>query len=600
MKVSSPTARMVDWLTRTELRLGIFGVVAVAAVYVGFIAVPVAAAENLIRSWGYYIIASTFVWWLAALWRNRAPGWLLWRELTRAGWVCVGLISLFTVLAAAHEDRGGKILFDEFAIQSTAFNMHYFREVATMVRGYDLLGVFASTDNYLDKRPYFFAFLVSLTHDLTGYRSANAWWLNLALYPVTLGLVAWVGRLLAGWRGACLAVALLGSLPVFGMNATGTGMELLNIAMILLVVITGARYLESPDEKRQSALVLSVILLAQTRYESALYVGLVALVVLHGWWRARRVVLSWAGIAAPALLVPLALHNKVLSNSPEMWELKGNQTSRFSAEYLPDNLAGAVRFFFNRDLAQGNSVLLVMLGAVGLVWLVMLAVRRRGRLTGFAPVRFSLGWIGAGMAANTVLVSFYYWASFDDPMASRFSLPLHLLLVFAAVQLAMACDRRFACSAILTVVAMVFTLGFSIPKEAHHLYARVGIDEVNWELRTVAQMPPAPRIVISNKSTLPWLMEKIPSILISRARGMADRLAAQLAERTFPEILVTQSLRPTTVDGQHQLVPEDRLPDDYRLELIVEKRFGTKIDRISRLVNIGSEPVEKPRLGELR
>lgn len=570
---------------------------ALAAVYAGFIAVPFPVAETFIRGWGFYVIALTFVWWVAALWRSReaaAGGGGDWRRPPAGLLVSAALVTLFTVLACVHEEFGSKILFDEYVVQSTAFNMHYFREVATMVRGYDLLGVFASTDNYLDKRPYFFAFLLSLVHDLTGYRSANAGALNAVLFPITLGLAGWLGRRLAGWRGAALVVALLGSLPLLAQNATGAGIELLNVAMLLLAVLLGARFLAVPDEARLSAFVLTVVLLAQTRYESALYAGVAAGVIVVGWWRGGRIVLSWASIAAPALLVPLALHNKVLSNSPELWELKESQTTRFSAEYLPGNLEGAARFLFNVDLTHANSLLLVGLGAAGLVWLLALAVRHRLRLGRLPPVAAALLCFGLGMAANTVLVQFYYWASFDDPMSARFGLPLHLILAFAALPLALALDRRGPASLVLTGAAVVFALGFSVPKQSHHLYARVGIDEIAWELRTVAARPPVQRIVVSNKSTLPWLLEKTPSILIVRARGMADRLAEQLATNAFPEILVTQSLRPTSIDGWHQLVPEDRLPAGYRLEPVAEKRFGTKIARISRLVAIDSPAPADP------
>jgi len=59
-----------------------------------------------------------------------------------------------------------------------------------------------------------------------------------------------------------------------------------------------------------------------------------------------------------------------------------------------------------------------------------------------------------------------------------------------------------------------------------------------------------------------------------------------MGEGQFAEILVTQTLRPTSAQGAHELLPEDRLPPNFKLELIAEHRFGTKIARISRLVAI--------------
>jgi len=62
----------------------------------------------------------------------------------------------------------------------------------------------------------------------------------------------------------------------------------------------------------------------------------------------------------------------------------------------------------------------------------------------------------------------------------------------------------------------------------------------------------------------------------------------------FREILVTQSLRPRSADGQFQLVPEEELPPWIHLELVAERRFGTKLARISRVVAIDLPADFKP------
>ena len=355
---------------RPDFRLGLFGLAAVAAVWLGFLGVAVATANIFVKRFGYYIMLLTFALWVAALWRlwrgRRVEAPLDRREKILAGLV-IALLSFMALTAAPFRS---KVLYDEFVLQSTAFNLHFFRDVATMARGYDILGVFLSTDNYLDKRPYFFPFLLSLVHDLTGYRIANVYALNAALLPVSLGLAYFQGRRLAGVCGGFLAVLLLGSLPLLGQNATGAGMELLNVCMLLGVMALAAAWLRAPDETRLTALVLGAVLLTQTRYESALYAFAAALVILFGWWRSRRIVLSWPAILAPLLLVPSALQNKVLANTPLLWELKENQDSRFSTAYLPVNLRGASHFLFNTTPHFANSVLLSALGLAGLLWVI--------------------------------------------------------------------------------------------------------------------------------------------------------------------------------------------------------------------------------------
>ncbi len=564
----------------------LFGLSALAAVWFGFIGISVAAADQIVKRGGYYVMLFTVVLWGVALWRLwcvRLPS----VALSRREKLSAGLaIALLTVMALTAEPFRSKILYDEFVLQATAFNMHFFRDVATMVRGYDILGVFLSTDNYLDKRPYFFPFLLSLVHDLTGYRIANAYALNAVLMPVSLVLAYFQGRRLAGLFGGFVAVLFLGSLPLLAQSATGAGMELLNVCMLLGVTALAAAWLRQPDETRLSALVLGTVLLAQTRYESALYAAAAAAVIVLGWWRARRIVLSWSAVIAPLLLVPYALQNKVLSHTPVMWELKDNQDSRFSTAYLSGNLKGAAHFLFNTTSAFANSALLSVLGFVGLLWVAWRLLRSRPAPLSADPDRLALFCFSLGMVANTGLIMFYYWSKLDDPIASRFALPFYLTLTFAAVLLFGQLDKKFRASPALLVVLSLYTLGVSASQFGYHLYSHLGTDELSWESRYVASRPPGLRIVITNKSTLPWLIEKTPSILISRARLVADRLQYQLREHTFTEILVIQTLRPTTAHGDHQLLAEEKLPPGFHLELLVEKRFGTKLTRVSRLVAI--------------
>jgi len=578
---------------RPLIALAGVGLIAVVAVYVGFIALESPDAELLINVWGYYVMAGTFALWLISLWQIR-------RRFLESTWqadppraarfgvvAALGVCAILMVAVAGLESFRSKILFDEFVLQSTAFNMHFFREVSTMVRGYELMGAFTSLDNYLDKRPYFYPFLVSLVHDLTGYRTTNAHFLNFALMPLVLMLVYDLGRQWFGWRGGLMGLLLLGGLPLFGQNATGSGMEMINLLMLLLAVRTGGLYLRSPDGPSLTAFCLTVVLLAQSRYESALYVGCAGLVIAVGWWRSGKLVLSAGAALTPLLLIPVAWHNKVLSNTPVLWEMKENQVSRFGSEHVADNAVGVWEYLFSSSRDLSNSLFVSGAGAVGLVVVAGLALRHARRIKRWEPHALVGCAFMVGVLANLVLVLFYFWSRFTDPMASRFSLPLYTAMCLAAVVPLSWLARRFRPTLpIFVTLALLSFVGWSAPKHAHHVYSRMGTDELEWERRTVAAMPEKNRIVLTNKSTLVWLLDKVPSLLLGRAKLVEDRIAHQLSQPTFQEILVTQALRPVSAAGYHQVVPEDQLPENFELEKITERRFGTKIARISRLVAI--------------
>jgi hypothetical protein len=451
---------------RSDLRLAAFGLSAVASVYLGFFGVSVTRAESLVEHGGYYVLLLAFALFLHSLWRAfRERRFAFESALTRRQLLVViatvGVLSLFAIKA---EPARSKILNDEFVLQSTAFNMHYFRDVAMVTRGYDIEGLFISTNNYLDKRPYFYPLLVSLVHDFTGYRLLNAYLVNMALMPAALALIFIFGRLLSGWRGGLLAVVLLGSLPLLGQNATGSGMELLNVVMILATMTLAVVYLRTPAEQTLTALVLAAVLLAQSRYESALYVLPVAVIVLCGWVRAGRVILTWQVILVPLLLVPYALQNKVLSNSPQMWELTDNATTRFSTVYFAKNAENAFHFLFSRSNELANSVLLSAVGIVALAWSLWQLITRWSAWRVLQPELTALLLFGAAMLGNTLLVFCYYWSGFTDRMASRLSLPLHLVFAFTAVLLFSRIDRWWPATRIALAAGCLFFFWVTISK----------------------------------------------------------------------------------------------------------------------------------------
>ena len=159
-------------------------------------------------------------------------------------------------------------------------------------------------------------------------------------------------------------------------------------------------------------------------------------------------------------------------------------------------------------------------------------------------------------------------------------------MAFAAVGFVTTIARRVPVLGVVLLALGFGSVAAATAKFGYHLYSHMGVAEVEWQQRFIDGLPPASRLVVTNQSTVPWLLRKTPSILVGRARLVADRLHHQLHEPTFGEILVMQTLRPSTADGDHQVVPSDILPDFFQLELLAEKRFGTRISRISRLVGV--------------
>jgi hypothetical protein len=572
----------------------LFALSAAAALYAGYFAIPPIQAGHLIINCGYYYILgvfSLFVYYALRLARSRREVWRGWIARPGAAGAAIAAGTAFGVWSDSFKH---KILYDEFVIQGTAYVMHATKQVSTILRAYNIFGTWLPIDFYLDKRPYFFPFLVSLLHDLTGYRVANMFALNVACAAALLGLLYWFTRELAGRAAALFAVALFALMPLFGQNATGAGMDLHNLTMVALVASLGVLYLRVPSDDRLSLFVLGAVLLTQSRYESILFVAPTALVIAAGWMRAGRAVLPWPAVAAPLLLVPYAWHSRVLASEPVFWQLEKGQTSAFGWANVSSNFQGDATFLFNTGPGLANSAYLTVVGLLGLAWFLWCASRwllSRPRPALPAPVLVGAAF-GGGIAVHFGVLLFYWWAKFNDLMAARFALPMCLAFaVLAAVLVRALADRRLPAFRVAWVGLGFWLLTMGMPAIAVKFYTdeNLGMQELDWE-HSFVESRPGPVLVISNKSTIPFLLWHIEVLLGPVAALKGDEIRYHMGLGTFREVIVAQAVRPTSGEGGMGVDPDDLLPPTFHLQTIAEKRFGGRLDRLSRIVSIDPAP----------
>jgi hypothetical protein len=574
-------------------RLLLLALCGALALLIGYFLVPTIAAGHLIIAWGYYYILavfSLFVWYAWKFARAKRAVWMGWLRRPGMAGLALALGLLFAVWGDTFRH---KILFDEFVIQGTAYEMHATKQVSTILRAYNIGGTWLSIDTFLDKRPFFFPFLVSLLHDFTGYRIANMFALNVAFAGAVLGLLYWFARELAGRGPAILAVVLMSTLPLFCQNTSGAAMDMSNLAMIALVACLATLYLRDPGGDRLALLVLGCVLLVESRYESILFVGPTAFVVALGWARARRIILPWPVVVAPLLLVPYAWHSRVLAATPIFWQLQEGQTSAFGLGNIMGNLRGDLAFLFNTGTELPNSWFLSGLGSAGLAWLAYCAWvwwrEGRPRIAPAAAVGLAFG---LGVALHFVVLLFYWWAKFNDSLASRFALPMCLAFsVLAAVLVRGLRDRRVPALRIAAVGFGVWFCTAGLPAIARRLYTEKNLpmQEIQWEHAVIASRP-GPVLLISNKSTIPFVLWHIETVISAVGAQKAEDIRYHMGQDTFKEVLVTQAIRPTDADGDMGVDPNDLMPPSYHLETIAEKRFGGRLDRISRIVSIDPAP----------
>jgi hypothetical protein len=584
-----------------DRRVWLFALISALAAATGFRLVPDSMALEVVRYAGYWSVLAAFLLFVWALWRTFRADLARMRE---AGprvfdWTALAVVGLGGSVLLVHESFGFKIVMDELMLTGTSMDMHFNREVLTPFRGTDIHGTYVIVEGMMDKRPLFFPFLESILHDLTGYRPENAFVLNGILTFVFLGLVNAAGRKLAGRLAGFLGVALFAGLPLLGQNATGGGFELLNIVMILATLLLGARFLELRDDASFTAFCYSGLLLAQVRYESAIFLGPVVLIILWAWWREGRAILTWPVLVAPLFMVACALQNRIFDLRSTAWQLqsKPGMTKPFSLAYIPDNLAHASGFFFGKSTDQPDSLVLSALGCIAIFFLLLLVVKRLRALSAEPAISVAVVFFTLGFAAQFGLMMCYFWGHFDDPVIRRLSLPTHLWMVIAVLAVLQQFPRPAVVRTLLAA-AVLGILAQGVPAMASHAYNQeylAGL-ETAWRRRFIADNPQKDYLMIDKDSIL-WIAHQVSSTPVTAASNRRDSLVFFMKNHVFSDIYVFQGFTIDADTGKMTIRPDDDLGPDYVLETVREEHLALlTLSRISRVTQIrsGDAVLSKP------
>jgi hypothetical protein len=585
----------------TDKRFRLFVLIAIVSAAAGFVLVPNRMALDVVNDTGYWCVLAAFILFVRALWMAYRDDL---RAIGRAGagafdWVTLGVIGLGGTILIVHESFGFKIVMDEVMLVGTSMSMHFSRTVLTPFRGSDIQGAYVIIQGEMDKRQLFFPFLVSILHDVTGYRPANAFALNGILVFIFLALVNATGRKLAGRMAGWLGVALFAGLPLLAQNATGGGFELLNILMILASLLLGARFIERRDEASLTAFCFAAMLLTQVRYESAIFLLPVAGIIAWVWWREGRVILSWPVLAIPPLMIHCALHNRIFGLRESAWQLQSKPgfTVPFSIRYVRSNVAHALGFFFGKPTDQPNSYVLSALGCIGLIFFLLLIMRRLRNLAAESPVSAAAIFFSFGFAVQLGLMMCYFWGQFDDAIIRRLSLPTHLWMVIAVLAVLPQFPKPGTVKVLLGVV-LLGILAQGVPSMAAHAYNQeylAGL-ETEWRRQFILDQPRQDYLAIDNDSIL-WVAHEVTATTVEAARARKVDLAFFIKTHTFSNIYVFQRYNIDAQTGKLTVRDGDDLGPDFILEPVKQERLLTLTQtRISRLVGIrdGNTVVSQP------
>lgn len=584
--------------------LVLFGVLALLALALG-LALPQAFALSTLEQGAYW-----YCWALLLL-----AGWTLWRWLRESlprplPWrtYIPELLAGALCLLALHvqEPKTFKTFMDEPVQLGQSMQLHRERLANVPERGVYVDGELTIVQTRQDKRASFYPFLISLLHDLTGYRIANGYAVNVMLSVTAAALALLLGNLVAGRVGGIALLLLLIGVPEFIRAGSGAGFEMLNLAALLLFAVATIQHCRSPRRTTQDLLCLSVLLLAQARYESILFAGFAGLAILYGWWQQQKPHFSPVLWATPLLLVPYLWLYRLFQADSSYWQMFSKEVSNpFGFSFIPDNLVHALAYFTSAGESgstYANHWPLFALGLLAMLGLLYGLLKRLARKQWPDASDTGLLIIFGGFGALFLLMMCYFWGDFEDPITSRLALPFFIPLALAVARLLGAIHSpRWHRGAV--VLIMLIFIGYSLPKVTRHSYSNKyrPSTEQNHITRSIDYLHEQGIEQFIVVTTLPhaWLVNGIAATRTGLVNRRLPMMAWALQNDPMPPIYYYERIRYNplkqageTIPLESSLVQVPQLDERLEREVVLESYdHNDNGFRLSRLTGTAVEPV---------
>ncbi|MBI4349276.1 MAG: hypothetical protein HY553_20730 [Elusimicrobia bacterium] len=541
------------------------------------------AAAALSRPRAYWLYGHASYWCmlsLALLWswlavRRLRPDWKA-RWAGRRVALAVGLGAAALVFTAVPPRF--RVLSDETNLLGVALSMASEKTAYNPTVAKRYFGSLHPLNREIEKRPLLFPFLVHVAHVATGYRWQNGFGVNFVLFAFLLACVyRWASRGEDAWAGAA-AVALVATYPLVAFCAGSSNAELLQVTAFGAMIAALASYLRAPDAESWTWLWASSLVFAHTRYECFLFAGLTLAWAAYCRAPEREWFLRFWPVYAvtPLTLLPLAWQRILI---PRPFENAPGQAV-FSAGHLA-RFAGVVV----KTLAKPYDP--IVPHAVGVLWAAAGCAafaayeRRLGRGPRLEPWQARALAAGvACLALQALLFLCYYFGDFVHPASARFFLPVSVAAALAPTAFHLAFPQRLPRRALVAFAAAMAAVYLPVAVSARHTDT----------LELIREERSCRKFVLERADEHAFYIYSRPGQLTVLDQGAADfawannhvrELLFELDRRLYSDMFVFQRVSYAT----GMPVPDDRLHEDFRLELVLERQLtATQFLRISRVL----------------
>ncbi len=520
----------------------------------------------------YFMFASFFIWLFMMLPRQYSKERMV--DLAKSdGWV-IALIVLVTACMYMVSPVQFRVLADETNLLGVANSMFLKHSFANLT---DSLYYFQQQHVVREQwgiRPTFYPFLIYLVHSIKGYSAYNGFIVNFFAGLGSLFCLYWLLKQWFHQYVAVLGMLLLAATPVYVLWVTSTGFEIVNLCLALISFCLLYKYLQTKESIFLERLILTLILLAQTRYESSVFIIALGLVVLASlrWNTIEKLSLRIAVL--PWLFLPIAWQRLLKSDKSDYQVY--NDEAVFSFAYWKKHMATAWDYFTATQERYATIGFVFFVALAGIALAVINLIRRRKTITALTWHMIAAATLSLG--ALIAVVFSYYWGNLVISFTIRLGIIFMPFVIFAfcyLVQEIISSKWIKLESALGTKITVVFGLALCLwywPVAAKN--EAVEQLTLNRQYQVVLaylqeEFPNANNLIISDRPGL-YSVHQWGAVSMNYANRNVARIERELSRHLYQDAIAIQIINYS--DGK--AIKGTNLNEEFELETLYEAQFN--------------------------
>jgi hypothetical protein len=564
--------------------------------------------HNAFNYLSFYIILALSAAWAASLinlYRYKQYNALTFIHRHWRGILASFLLTTVVFVSVPHYFR---VLSDETNLLSVAKSMTFNKHVENITEGRGYYEMFWPTPTTgLEKRPFLFPFFVSLTHTLLGYHVENVFILNYFTLWAMLFLLYMVIQSSLGDIWAISGIILVMAQPFISLSATSGSYEAFNFLFIMASFLALRCFLNDPSHKTFITLVLTLIMLANVRYESILFLVItIGIVSIAGYVKPKFFSRSFSYGLACFFMLPWIWQRILLASESDPNLVKGSWINAFRFENAQQNIVLFFKYILQASGQLGYAGVINIAGILAIVLLGALSLRAKrspascilqessGATSPTAALRSTsrndvcmknglVLWICCvtGLVVLFTIVMFYQGGINDHPLNGRFYIPVLVPISIAPVYFLANILKDKQKLAIPTLICSLIAFAFYHPVAVE--------DRLTNTLMIIREYRYVEDFLKKNadKNTLiVWgrpgelIVSNYGAISYGTANEQADLILEQFKNHLYSKIYVIQSIAYTNKAPLNDNVINPR----FQLETVDELQItGGYYFRISRV-----------------